>query len=130
MAGMDHPTSEQLEELRVRFGLDQPLLIQLKQYVFNLLRGDMGTSYTYNKPVASLILETMGPSMLLAFTSCVLSFVIGTLLGLFAARHQGRWMDTSLSYVLICSTRCRRSGWALFPSSCLRPRCTGCRRRA
>lgn len=99
MAGMDHPTSEQLEELRVRFGLDQPLLIQLKQYVFNLLRGDMGTSYTYNKPVASLILETMGPSMLLAFTSCVLSFVIGTLLGLFAARHQGRWMDTSLSYV-------------------------------
>ena len=99
MAGMDHPSSEQLEVLYTRYGLDKPLLSQLGQYVLNLLHGDFGTSYTYNKPVASLIMETMGPSILLALTSCVLSFVLGTLLGLFAARHQGRWMDNLLSYV-------------------------------
>ena len=99
MAGMDHPSSEQLEALYVRYGLDKPLLVQLGQYIVNLLHGDFGTSYTYNKPVVSLILETMGPSILLALTSCVLAFVLGTLLGLFAARHQGRWMDNVLSYV-------------------------------
>ena len=99
MAGMDHPSSEQLEALYVRYGLDKPLLVQLGQYIVNLLHGDFGTSYTYNKPVVSLILETMGPSILLALTSCVLAFVLGTLLGLFAARHQGRWMDNLLSYV-------------------------------
>ena len=99
MAGMDHPSSEQLEALYVRYGLDKPLLVQLGQYIVNLLHGDFGTSYTYNKPVVTLILETMGPSILLALTSCVLAFVLGTLLGLFAARHQGRWMDNLLSYV-------------------------------
>ena len=99
MAGMDHPSSEQLEALYVRYGLDKPLLVQLGQYIVNLLHGDFGTSYTDNKPVVTLILETMGPSILLALTSCVLAFVLGTLLGLFAARHQGRWMDNLLSYV-------------------------------
>ena len=99
MAGMDHPSSEQLEALYVRYGLDKPLLVQLGQYIVNLLHGDFGTSYTYNKPVVTLIWETMGPSILLALTSCVLAFVLGTLLGLFAARHQGRWMDNLLSYV-------------------------------
>ena len=91
MAGMDHPSSEQLEALYVRYGLDKPLLVQLGQYIINLLHGDFGTSYTYNKPVVTLILETMGPS--------ILAFALGTLLGLFAARHQGRWMDNLLSYV-------------------------------
>ena len=99
MAGMDHPSSEQLEALYVRYGLDKPLLVQLGQYIVNLLHGDFGTSYTYNKPVVTLILETMGPSILLSLTSCVLAFALGTLLGLFAARHQGRWMDNLLSYV-------------------------------
>lgn len=99
MAGMDHPNSAQLEELRVRYGLDKPLMAQLGQYMLNILHGDFGTSYTFNKPVFTLILETMGPSILLAMTSCVLSFVIGTLLGLYAARHEGRWMDNVLSYV-------------------------------
>ena len=99
MAGMDHPSSEQLEALYVRYGLDKPLLVQLGQYIVNLLHGDFGTSYTYNKPVVTLIWETMGPSILLALTSCVLAFALGTLLGLFAARHQGRWMDNVLSYV-------------------------------
>ena len=99
MAGMDHPSSEQLEALYVRYGLDKPLLVQLGQYIVNLLHGDFGTSYTYNKPVVTLIWETMGPSILLALTSCVLAFALGTLLGLFAARHQGRWMDNLLSYV-------------------------------
>ena len=99
MVGMDHPSSEQLEALYVRYGLDKPLLVQLGQYIVNLLHGDFGTSYIYNKPVVTLILETMGPSILLALTSCVLAFALGTLLGLFAARHQGRWMDNLLSYV-------------------------------
>lgn len=99
IAGMERPNELQMEALRVRYGLDQPLLVQLGQYVGNLLKGDFGTSYTYNQPVAQLILGTMGSSMLLAFTSCVVAFAIGTLLGLYAARHKGRWIDNALSYV-------------------------------
>ncbi|MBQ9210636.1 MAG: ABC transporter permease [Clostridia bacterium] len=99
MAGMEHPSEAQMEELRVRFGLDKPLWQQLFIYMGQVARGDLGTSYTYNTPVLSLIADTLGPSALLALTSCVLSFLIGTLLGLFTARHQGSWIDSTLSYV-------------------------------
>ena len=99
MAGMEHPSEAQMNELRIRYGLDKPMWQQLFIYMGQVLRGDLGTSYTYNKPVLSLIAETLGPSALLALTSCVLSFLIGTLLGLFTARHKDTWIDTVLSYV-------------------------------
>jgi peptide/nickel transport system permease protein len=99
MAGMDKPDAAAMEALRVRYGLDKPLLIQLVIYIGNLFRGDMGSSYTYNQPVADLLLARMGTSMLLALTACILSFLIGTGLGLFAARHNGKILDNVLSYV-------------------------------
>lgn len=99
IAGLDAPNEEQMALLRARYGLDQPLLTQLWRYVSNLFRGDLGTSYTYNQSVGSLIFGTMGNSMLLALTSCVLAFVIGTGLGLFTARHSGKVLDSAVSYV-------------------------------
>lgn len=99
MAGMDNPSEAQMAELRTRYGLDQPLHIQLFRYMQNLLRGDLGTSYTYNQSVESLIFGTMGNSMLLALSSCVLAFIIGTGLGLFVSRKSGKLLDNVLSYV-------------------------------
>lgn len=99
MAGMEHPSETQMAELRARYGLDKPMFTQLLIYMGQVLRGDLGTSYTYNKPVLTLIADTLGPSALLALTSCVLSFLIGTLLGLFTARHKDTWIDSTLSYV-------------------------------
>lgn len=99
IAGLDAPSEEQMALLRARYGLDQPLLTQLYKYVVGLFQGDLGTSYTYNQSVASLIFGTMGNSMLLALTSCVLAFLIGTGLGLFTARHSGKVLDGLVSYV-------------------------------
>lgn len=99
MAGMDNPSEAQMEQLRVRYGLDKPLIAQLGIYIGNLFLGDMGVSYTYNQPVASLLMTRMGTSLLLALTACVLSFLIGTGLGLIAARNRGKWLDNILSYV-------------------------------
>ena len=99
IAGLDTPNEEQMALLRARYGLDQPLLTQLYKYVVGLFQGDLGTSYTYNQSVSSLIFGTMGNSMLLALTSCVLAFLIGTGLGLFTARHSGKVLDGLVSYV-------------------------------
>ncbi len=98
LAGLEQPNTEQLDALRSRYGLDQPLYVQLYQYVATLLQGDLGTSYIYNQSVLSLIAGTLGNSLLLALTACILAFVIGTFLGLIAARKQGKPLDTALSY--------------------------------
>ena len=99
IAGMNNPSAEQMAALTERYGLNKPLGEQLWIYIKQLAGGDMGTSYTYNQPVASLIGETMSPSMLLALTSCVLAFVLGTAIGLVCARHEGKALDNIMSSV-------------------------------
>ena len=97
IAGMNNPSEAQMEALTARYGLDKSLPEQLWIYVKQLVTGDLGTSYTYNQSVNSLIGETMGPSLLLALTSCVLAFVLGTALGLLCARREGKLADHALS---------------------------------
>ncbi len=99
MAGTDNPSPEMIEALQEKYGLDQPLYVQFGSYLKNLLHGDLGTSITYNRPVIGVIMERMGASLLLALTSAILALVLGTLLGLFASRHSGSWLDRLVSSV-------------------------------
>ena len=78
-------TTEQREELRRQFGLDQPLWQQFLDYASGLLRFDLGTSFQYREPVAELILEHLGPTILLAGTGTL----VATLLGLFLGARAG-----------------------------------------
>ena len=48
-------TGTVLENMKAKYGLDQPVFIQYFMYVGNVVRGDLGTSITYNKPVKDLI---------------------------------------------------------------------------
>ncbi|SDP90235.1 peptide/nickel transport system permease protein [Actinopolyspora xinjiangensis] len=86
-------SAEQLAALRHRFGLDQPLYLQFRDFVIDLLHGDLGTSYIYNRPVAELILERVGPTVLLVGTATVLAVLVGLWMGARAAWHQGGPVD-------------------------------------
>lgn len=99
MAGFDNPSQEQMDALTQKYGLDQPLYVQFWKYISALFRGDMGISYQYNEPVAQLILERVGASLLLSGTAAVLAVVIGCLLGLYAGRHHGKALDRTFSGV-------------------------------
>ena len=99
MAGFDNPSQEQMDALTQKYGLDQPLYVQFWKYISALFRGDMGISYQYNAPVAQLILERVGASLLLSGTAAVLAVVIGCLLGLYAGRHHGKALDRTFSGV-------------------------------
>ena len=99
MAGFDNPSQEQMDALTQKYGLDQPLYVQFWKYISALFRGDMGISYQYNEPVAQLILERVGASLLLSGTAAVLAVVIGCLLGLYAGRHHGQALVRTFSVV-------------------------------
>lgn len=94
-------TPEYMEQLRKKFGLDQPLYIQLLYYIKNVLAFDLGFSFRHNMPVADLILDRLGPTLLLMLTTLVLSVGCGVLLGLLAAMKVHGWRDTLISLMAI-----------------------------
>jgi peptide/nickel transport system permease protein len=90
----DRPTDPaQLQELRDRFGVDKPLWRQFADYLGQLLRGDLGTSYVYNRPVADMIAERFWPTVLLVGTATVLAVALGIWLGVRAAWRRNSAFD-------------------------------------
>ncbi len=75
-----------IEEIRERYGLNEPFYVQLWRYVSGVARFDLGFSYFYNTPVTTLILEKLPATLLLVFSSQILAIVLGTLLGVLAAK--------------------------------------------
>jgi peptide/nickel transport system permease protein len=69
------------------YGLDQPLPVQFITYIGKSVRGDLGQSYTFSRPVSGLILDRIGPTILLVLTALIVAIVAGTLLGVFASRR-------------------------------------------
>lgn len=77
---------EMQQELRVKYGLDKPLPVQLGVYVDKVLHADLGYSYFFNLPVTQLIADRLPATLLLVLSSVVLAFVVGTTLGVMASR--------------------------------------------
>lgn len=102
LAGVDNPNPDQIVALTEKFGLNKSYLEQFGIYVQNVLKGDFGYSFQYNRPVLDMIIEKIIPTIVLSLTSLVLAVVLGTLLGIYAARRNGSAFDnfmSSLSYV-------------------------------
>jgi len=77
-----------LQEIRQRYGLDQPFLYQLKQYITRVMHFDLGYSYFYQQPVTKLILEKLPATLLLVISAQILALVLGVILGVYAARNR------------------------------------------
>jgi ABC-type dipeptide/oligopeptide/nickel transport system permease component len=82
-----------LTELRTRLGLDKPLLVQYREFMAGLLKGDLGTSFRYNTPVAREIGQRLGRTAELALAAMVVAVVVAVPLGVLGALYRGRWID-------------------------------------
>ncbi len=90
-------TEEFMRQLRARFGLDLPVLVQLKAYLGGLLQGNLGFSPRYNMPVTDLIMQRLPSTLVLMATALLFAFVIGVASGCVMALSAGRWPDRLLS---------------------------------
>ncbi|GJE48742.1 Dipeptide transport system permease protein DppB [Methylobacterium tardum] len=90
---------EYMEQLRHKFGLDQPLATQFGVYLLNMLHLDLGYSFRNDSPVGSLIVDRLWPTGLLMLTAFAAALLIGTLLGLVAATGRNSWRDAVISLV-------------------------------
>jgi peptide/nickel transport system permease protein len=86
-------TAEILAQIRKDYGLDQSVSMQLWTYIRHVATGDLGTSYYYNLPVLSLILQRLPATLLLVVTAQLSAIVAGTFLGAVAAKRPNAWFS-------------------------------------
>ncbi len=92
---------EYIEQLRRQYGLDQPILVQLALYMKNLLSFNLGHSFRHGMPVLDLILDRMGPTLLLMGSAFFFSLLSGVLLGVTAAVAVNTWRDRAISVLSV-----------------------------
>ncbi|MFC0266889.1 ABC transporter permease [Kushneria aurantia] len=91
MAGEAGSTdAEFIADLRERFGLDQPLPVQLWHYISGVLTLDFGYSYRQQMPVLDLILDRLPATLLLTGAAFIISLSLGVLAGALAAMRAGK----------------------------------------
>ena len=94
-------TAESMAQLRRHFGLDLPMLERLGSYLAGIAHFDLGISPRHNTPVATLILDRLGNTLLLMGTALGIAVFIGVLLGVLMSVHAGRWQDKILSVLAL-----------------------------
>ncbi|MFC1685024.1 nickel ABC transporter permease [Pseudomonadota bacterium] len=90
------------EALRAALGLDQPVLVQLGQYLGGLLQFDLGTSLHSRQPIAGILAERLPATLELASVAQLLAIIIALPLGIMAATHKDKGWDTgAMSFSLL-----------------------------
>jgi len=120
---------EMIDQLRHKFGLDKPIIVQYFNWVGNIFQGDFGESIFYHEKVGRLMLERFPVTAHLGILALIVGSITGLIAGLLAAVRRGKWLDkiiTPLTYVgitipvffvaiLMIYTIGLRLGWLPFP---------------
>lgn len=82
------------EALTAKYGLDKPVIQQYAIYIGNVLRGDLGTSFSSGRQVTDIIGDAFPVSLELGIRALIFAVFMGVLLGIAAALFRGRKWDT------------------------------------
>lgn len=92
---------EDIERLRVRLGLDRPIVIQYVDWIAGIFRGDWGVSFRFGTPVREQIVSRLPTTLELATGAALLGTILALPIGVLAATNQDRWMDYVLRTLAI-----------------------------
>lgn len=92
-------TGAALANMQAKYGLDKPVIVQYFMYLGNCIRGDLGTSITYNKPVREIISEAFVVSADLGIRALIFAVIAGILLGMVAAVKRGSAWDSISMFI-------------------------------
>ncbi len=91
--GENAVSQELRDSIAEKWGLNDPPVTRYFRWLGNILKGDMGTSITYRRPVIQIITERFKMSLILMGLAWILSGVVGFLLGVLSAAYEGSWLD-------------------------------------
>jgi peptide/nickel transport system permease protein len=89
----DFATPAQVDQIRTQLGLNDPLHVQFLNWLWNILRGDMGQSIYSGLPVSRLIGQRVEPTVMLTLTTMIIAITFAIPLGVIAAWKVGTWVD-------------------------------------
>jgi ABC-type dipeptide/oligopeptide/nickel transport system permease component len=89
------PASEEVRQReRVRLGLDRPIVERYVSFLARAAQGDLGDSFRARRPVTSMIMEQVGPTLELAAGGLIVGLTVGIVLGVLAGIRPNSWIDT------------------------------------
>jgi len=91
-----------LAAMRIRYGLDQPMVFQYFRWVGNALQGDLGMSFEYRTPVTDIIWNRLGMTALVAFCTLMFVWAVAFPIGVYSAVRQysiGDYIITFLCFL-------------------------------
>jgi peptide/nickel transport system permease protein len=89
----------EIEELRARYGFDQPLPIRYLHWVGGMLQGDFGYSFEYRLPVNEVVGDRLWLTILVSFVTIIVTWAIAFPIGIYSATHQYSWGDYGLTFL-------------------------------
>jgi peptide/nickel transport system permease protein len=92
MAGPE-ATQEDIQQIREKYHLDDPVIIRYLRYMARFVQGDMGISYMTGGSVFDTVIHKLPATAVLAGASCLFTLVIAIPLGIYSAIHQNSWRD-------------------------------------
>jgi peptide/nickel transport system permease protein len=95
MLGME-ATDEAVRAARTQFGFDRPFYVQYAQFIGGALRGDLGQSVRFRRPVGDLLRETFPATVELALAATLIALALAVPAGIYAAVHRGGLLDRAL----------------------------------
>jgi peptide/nickel transport system permease protein len=86
-------TEDTRAALLQQYGLDRPLIVQYGIYLWQLLQGNLGVSFTQSIPVLDVLMQRLPWTLLLTGTALVATVAVGIPLGVLAASRRGKFLD-------------------------------------
>lgn len=96
-----YATPENVARINHDLGLDHPLVQRYFIWLFNMLHGDFGRSYSLNRPVIDEVLDRFSATLILAGVSFVACSILGILAGVVSAARQYGAADKAITFVVL-----------------------------
>ncbi|MCD6289948.1 MAG: ABC transporter permease [Anaerolineae bacterium] len=90
---------EEIEALKRRYALDQPVYVQYLKWISGFVRGDFGRSFQYNREVSDLIWERLGYTAIISFSTLLFTWIVAIPIGIYSATHQYKLGDHIFTFI-------------------------------
>ena len=91
-------SAEQIEAMRVKLGLNQPLWKRYIDWMVGMFHGDFGRSFAHKQPVTAIIAQRIWPTVWLSLFTTIITYMIALPLGILSGRYSGGWFDKVVNF--------------------------------
>lgn len=98
------PNPQVVANIKAKYGLDKPLIVQYETYLDNAIHLDLGTSYKDKTPVSEIIAKRLPGSLRLATWAMAIEVVFGIGLGVLSARKRNSFSDTATTIFAVVAS--------------------------